>query len=567
MWGVIYLATVISPPTKRAIMPTLNFKGKSIIRTHHLSVPYRQLIPDPAKSLTDTPGLRDNLIIHGDNLLALKALLPSFAGKIKCIYIDPPYNTGNENWVYNDNVNSPMHADWLKSTVDKEDLTRHEKWLCMMWPRLVLLRDLLREDGAIFVSIDDNEVHHLRAILDEIFGEDHFVANIVWQKKQSPQNDATYLSDMHDHILVYAKQPKENKSDPSGWQRQLLPRSKAQEARFTNPDNDPRGPWISVDYTSNKTAEQRPNLYYPVVNPNTKQEVWPSRQTVWRFEKSAHAKNLKENRIWWSSTGEGFPRLKRFRSEIQSGVVPSTWWTREEFGDNQESRRELRGLFNDRELDFETPKPVRLIKRILQIATTGDADEIVLDSFAGSGTTGHAVLAANAEDGGNRRFILVEQEDYADRLTAERIRRIIRGVPESKDELLRTGYSSTFSYFELGPALDDESLLSGETLPSYLELARYVFFTATGERLDDSQVDPSRYYLGESRLYHVYLLYQPDVEFLKTTPLNLTFAEQLPKSDKTRLVIASHKYLDDDRLRDLRIEFCQLPFAIYRFKA
>jgi adenine-specific DNA-methyltransferase len=209
----------------------------------------------------------------------------------------------------------------------------------------------------------------------------------------------------------------------------------------------------------------------------------------------------------------------------------------------------------------------KLIKRILQIATTGDADEIVLDSFAGSATTGHAVLDLNAEDGGNRRFVLVEQEEYADRLTAERIRRVIRGVPESKDETLRTGYSGTFSYFELGPALDDDSVLSGNTMPAYIDLARYVYFTATGEQFDDSQVDPSRYYLGESRLYQVYLLYQPDVEFLKTTPLNLTFAEQLPRSAKTRLVIASHKYLDDDRLRDMHIEFCQLPFAIYRFKA
>ena len=199
-------------------MPSIQFKGKSIVQYHHLAVPYRQLLPDAARSVTngEPPSLKDNLIVHGDNLSALKALLPSFAGRVRCIYIDPPYNTGNEGWVYNDNVNSPMHQEWLGKVVDKEDLTRHDKWLCMLWPRLTLLRELLRDDGVIFISIDDNEAHRLRMMLDEVFGEHSFVANIVWQKKQSPQNDATYLSDMHDHILVYAKRPKEDKNDPMG---------------------------------------------------------------------------------------------------------------------------------------------------------------------------------------------------------------------------------------------------------------------------------------------------------------------------------------------------------------
>ncbi len=549
-------------------MPTLNFKGKSIVRTHHLVVPYRQLVPDRARSLTAKPSLHDNLIIHGDNLLALKALLPSFSGKVKCIYIDPPYNTGNEKWQYNDNVNSPMHQEWLHTVVDVEDLTRHDKWLCMMWPRLKLLRELLREDGVIFISIDDNEAHHLRVIMDEIFGEGNFVANIVWQKKQSPQNDATYLSDMHDHILVYARQAKKFKNDPNGWQRQLLPRSDKQNSRFANPDNDPRGEWISIDYTCNKTADQRPNLFYPIINPNTGKKVWPSRQGVWRFEKETHEKNLKENRVWWGSDGRSVPRLKRFRTEVQQGIVPSTWWDRTEAGDNQQSRRELRRIFSESEPDFETPKPVSLIRRILQISTTGEDGEIVLDSFAGSGSTAHAVLSINAEDGGNRRFILVEQEDYADSLTAERMRRVIRGIDSAKDEALQNGLGGTFSFFKLGAALDDEAVLSGKELPSYRDLARYVFFTATGEQLDEAQVDEPCFYLGESKQYHVYLLYRPSVDFLKNTPLNLSWAQSLPvANDKTRLVIGSHKYLDDDWLRQFKIEFCQLPFAIYRFRA
>lgn len=537
-------------------MPTLNFKGKTIVRTHHLGVPYRQLIPDVKKSLTDKPGLRDNLIIHGDNLLALKALLPSFAGKIKCIYIDPPYNTGNENWVYNDNVNDPRHKEWLKSVVDKEDLTRHDKWLCMMWPRLVLLRDLLREDGAIFISIDDNEVHHLRAIMDEIFGEQNFVTTIIWHKIFSPKNSARLFSEDHDYIVAYARNLEQ-------WTPNLLPRTEEMDQRYENPDNDPRGVWSSSDLTAR-------NYYgagtYEVTSP-TGNKYHPTMGTYWRVSAENFAALDADNRIWWGQDGSNMPRLKRFLTDVKQGVVPQTIWSYADVGHTQDAKRELLSILNFKSSDdvFITPKPSQLIKRILQIAS--DKDSLVLDSFAGSGTTGHAVLAANAADGGSRRFILVEQEDYADTITAKRIRKVIRGVRGAKDDTLRKGLGGTFSYFELGPALDDEAVLSGDTMPAYRDLARYVFFTATGEQLDDSQVDESRYYLGESRQYQVYLLYQPDVEFLKNTPLNLTFAERLPQSDKIRLVIASHKYLDDDRLRELRLEFCQLPFAIYRFKA
>jgi adenine-specific DNA-methyltransferase len=188
-------------------VPTLQFKGKSFVANHHLAVKYHQLLPNREASLTDQVSLNDNLVVHGDNLLALKALLPNFAGRVKCVYIDPPYNTGNEGWRYNDNVNSPMMQAWLKSNqpVDREDLTRHDKWLCMMTPRLNLLKDLLRDDGVIFISIDDNEVHHLRMLMDELFGEDNFVANIVWQKKYTRSNDARWFSDNHDHILLYAR--------------------------------------------------------------------------------------------------------------------------------------------------------------------------------------------------------------------------------------------------------------------------------------------------------------------------------------------------------------------------
>lgn len=252
---------------------------------------------------------------------------------------------------------------------------------------------------------------------------------------------------------------------------------------------------------------------------------------------------------------------------MKAGVVPQTLWFYKDVGHTQDAKKELLAILDFDWSDdvFITPKPTRLIQRILQIAT--DPDSIVLDSFAGSGTTAQAVLAQNAEDGGNRRFILIEQEDYAETLTAERVRRVMAGVPSAKDETLRNGYGGTFSFFQLGDPLDEAAMLSGERLPPYLDLARYVFFTATGEQLDTSHVDEERFYLGESRLYEVYMIYRPDPVFLRTFPLNLSWAQALgPAGAKPRLVIASHKYLDQHRLRAMKIEYCQLPFAIYRFQ-
>ncbi|MDI6809088.1 MAG: site-specific DNA-methyltransferase [Candidatus Eisenbacteria bacterium] len=552
-------------------MATLQFKGKPFVQNYHLTVKYHELIPKKTKSLTKKVSLHDNLIIHGDNLKALKALLPTYAGKVKCIYIDPPYNTGNEHWAYNDNVNSPMMQEWLGKVVDREDLTRHDKWLCMMMPRLRLLRELMRDDGVIFVSIDDNEAPHLRMLMDEIFGESNFIANIVWQKKQSPQNDAIYLSDMHDHILVYARRAKTNRDDPGGWERQLLERGEEQDKRYTNPDGDARGDWTSVDYSCNKTARERPNLYYPIQNPNTGEKVWPSRQRVWRFDKAAHKRNVEEKRIWWGAGGDNFPRLKRFRSEVERGIVPSTWWDRTQAGDNQEARRELRTIFGDEiEQSFETPKPVRLIKRMLQISVeidpTKPQTDIILDSFAGSGTTAHAVLAMNKETGGDRKFILVECEDYADAIAAERVRRVIKGLPKVKDETLREGLGGTFSYFELGKPIEMESILEGKDLPTYNDLARYAFYTATGEEFDEGKVDETRNFIGESKEYEVYLFYKPDIDYLKQTALTLDRAKALGAwKGKRRLVFAPAKYLDQEHLLELRVDFAQLPFEIYKF--
>jgi len=362
-----------------------------------------------------------NLFIEGDNLQVLKTLQRSYYGKVKMIYIDPPYNTGND-FVYNDAFGE-VRKEYLKKAgaidedgnVLEDGLYRrntkdgghyHSNWLNMMYPRLFLARNLLRQDGVIFVSIDDNEVKNLRGIMDEIFGEENFVASIVWQKKQSPQNDSTYLSAMHDYVLVYAKRAKETRGDDAGWKMNLLTRSEEQTERYQNPDNDPRGVWTSVDMTSNKTASQRPNLYYSIKNPVTNSDVWPTKERVWRYSKDAMNELLTENRIFWGSDGNGFPRQKRYLSEVQAGVVPSTWWTRDFAGDNQAAKREIRNIFSKGEEVFDTPKPVSLIKRMLEIAS--DGDDIVLDFFAGSGTTAHAVMQLNAEDGGNRKWICVQ---------------------------------------------------------------------------------------------------------------------------------------------------------------
>ncbi len=541
-------------------MATLIFKGKTFVQNHHLAVKYHQLVPKKDKSLTDKVSLNDNLILHGDNLKALKALLPTYAGKVKCIYIDPPYNTGNERWVYNDNVNSPMMQEWLGKIVDKEDFTRHDKWLCMMMPRLKLLRELLKEDGVIFVSIDDNEQHHLRMLMDEVFQKENFITNIIWQKKFSPQNDAKYFSDNHDFIVVYAK--KKNISDEkNGWIRNLLPRTESMEERYSNPDNDPRGLWSSSDL-SVKTYSK--DYDYPITTPSGK-VINPTRGRCWRTSKKNLMKLIADNRIWFGPNGSNVPRIKRFLSEVQKGLVPLTIWLHKDVGHNQKARQELKEIFSDSDFPFETPKPVGLVQRILQIAS--DQSSIILDSFAGSGTTAHAVLDLNKEDGGNRKFILVECEDYADKITAERVRRVVKGVPNAKDEKLREGLGGTFSYFELGDPIEMESILEGDKLPSFLELARYVFYTATGEEFDPSKVDEKRNFIGESKEYEVYLFYKPDIEYLKATALTLERAKTLgPYKGKKRLVFAPSKYLDTDYLLEYRIDYCQLPFEIYRLK-
>jgi len=392
-------------------MPTLNWIGKQAVVKHHKEVPFRLLEPLPGLSLPSPAGRGaggegayaervrgDNLIVQGDNLHALKALLPRYAGQVKCIYIDPPYNTGNEGWVYNDNVNSPEIRRWLGEVVGREGetLDRHDRWLCMMYPRLVLLKQFLREDGAIFVSIDDNEVATLRLLLDEIFGARNFVTTVLWQKVYSPKNSARHLSEDHDYVVIYA-------ANAEIWKPNLLPRTEEQNAAYKNPDRDARGVWKTSDLSAR-------NYYsagtYSITCPSGRIIDGPPKGMYWRVSKERFAELDRDKRIWWGKDGSAIPQIKRFLHEVKDGRVPQTLWFYNEVGHTQEAKKELLELVDFATSDdvFITPKPTRLIQRILQIAT--DKDSLILDSFAGSGTTGHAVLKQNAEDGGNRRFIL-----------------------------------------------------------------------------------------------------------------------------------------------------------------
>ena len=533
-------------------MPSLQFKGKVFVENHHLVVPFHELLPIRSRGLSKKASLHDNLIVEGDNLAALKALLPTHHGKVRCIYIDPPYNTGNEAWAYNDNVNSPMMRDWLGKVVDREDLTRHDKWCCMMLPRLRLLRELLRDDGAIFVSIDDNEVHRLRSLMDEVFGEENFLATAIWQKNFSPKNTAKYFSEDHDFILVYARSIEE-------WTPNLLGRSEQAIQRYKNPDDDPRGAWSSSDLTAR-------NYYslgtYEVTSPSGK-TFKPSVGNYFRVSPDKFEELDKDGRIWWGPKGGSMPRLKRYLSEVKKGVVPQTLLLHSEVGHTQDAKKELVSVldFERSEDVFNTVKPTNLIKRILEIAT--DKDSIILDSFAGSGTTAHAVLALNKEDGGNRRFVLVECEDYVDSITAERVRRVIKGVPSVKDKSLKEGLGGTFSYFKLGKPMRQESLLDGSNLPDYERLASYLFFTATGEEFAPEQLRRDRWLIGTSRLYDVFLIYEADTEKLKDMALTLEVARKLPRTNRDKLVFAPTKYLEPEFLHRYRITFRQLPFQIY----
>jgi adenine-specific DNA-methyltransferase len=536
-------------------MPTLNWIGKEAVVNHHQQVPFHLLkdVPDLA---CGEPG-EGNLIVQGDNLVALKALLPYYAGQVKCIYIDPPYNTGNENWVYNDNVNSPLMREWLGKVVGKEGetLDRHDRWLCMMYPRLALLRQFLREDGAIFISLDDNEIHALRYAMDEIFGPDNFITTVLWQKVYSPKNSARHFSEDHDYIVVYAKKAEV-------WRPNLVPRSEEQDSAYINRDNDPRGAWKTSDLSGRNPYSEG---LYSVTCPSGRIIAGPPKGRYWTISKEKFAAFDSEKRIWWGRKGDSIPQLKRFLSEVKQGVVPQTMWFYGDVGHTQDAKKELLQLveFSDSESVFVTPKPTRLIERIVQIATS--PGDLVLDSFAGSGTTGHAVLKLNQAmvDQAPRRFILVEIEaKIARQVTTERVRRAASGYANTNGENVEA-LGGGFRYCELGEPLFDESGKIRETV-SFADLARHVYFTETGEPLPRGRVTKSPF-LGECRGVGVYLLYNgilDDKSAQGGNVLTRAVLAKLPKFDGQKVIYCAGCLLGKDRLQAERILIRQTPYEI-----
>ena len=383
----------------------------------------RILLEDTAKSyhakhrVTDG-DIFDNQLIFGDNLLALKALEAEFAGKVKCVFIDPPYNTGSAFTHYDDGV-------------------EHSIWLSLMRDRLEIIRRLLSEDGSLWITIDDNEAHYLKVMCDEVFGRANFLCDITWEKRYAPPPDTKDFGYVHDHLLVYRKS--------SSFARNLLPLTEDQTDRYKNPDNDPRGPWKAENYTCRYSAEERPNLFYPVKQPNTGEEIWPKRTRVWAMSREVHEKNVREGRIWWGVTGKNsVPALKNFMSKINQGMMPMSIWKHTLAGHTQDAKKEMLALFGHDV--FSTPKPEQLIHTVLHVATK--PGDLVLDSFAGSGTTG-----AVAHKMG-RRWIMVELGEHCHTHIIPRLQKVIDG--EDKGGIsgaVNWQGGGGFRYYRLAPSL------------------------------------------------------------------------------------------------------------------
>lgn len=577
-------------------MPTLEWIGKDKVVNHHLDVPFRVL---ERKYSFDENGQHDedngseNMIIRGDNLEALKALLPRYEGRVKCIYIDPPYNTGNEGWVYNDNVNDPKIKKWLGEVVGKEgeDLTRHDKWLCMMYPRLKLLQKLLADDGAIFISIDDTEYANLKLICDEIFGSNCFASNISWQRTYSTRNDSKGIVNEVEHLAVYSKQP--------DWNPNKLPRTAEMDAKYKNPDNDIM-PWTSSDAFAADAASHQ-GMVYAIQHPFTGNLIYPYNGAHWRYQQDAMLEYMngwtkyelreiddaekraeicgvsekevrsgvmgilladtldiaKENaskilrrgqwpRFYFTNGGKGGIRRKTYIDSVE-GKPPTNYWPYADVGHTDEAAKIVKAIFGGK-ATFDTPKPPRLIERILQIA--GENNALILDSFAGSGTTAHAVLNMNKADGGHRKFILVEMMDYANSITAERVKRVIKGYGEGKNAVEGTG--GNFSFYDLG-----EPLLHGDMLNENVgveKIREYVYFTDTKASLPESHPDEP-YFMG----VHIGSAYYFYYEKQAVTTVNREFLHTVKTEADAYVIYADLCTLSEAELEKYHITFKKIP--------
>ena len=578
-------------------MPTLDWIGKKKVVNHHFDVPFKVLENKYTYSVDNKSTESENKIIHGDNLEALKSLLPEYEGRIDCIYIDPPYNTGNEGWIYNDNVNDPRIKKWLGEVVGKEseDFTRHDKWLCMMYPRLKLLQKLLSEKGAIFISIDDNEQANLKLVCDEIFGSGNFVANVSWQRTYSIRNDSKGIPSEVEHIIVYSKNP--------DWQPKPLPRTAEMDKAYKNPDNDENGAWMSGSPVA-PAASTHQGMVYAIQHPFTGEMIYPSDTACWRYQQDAMleymngwceykledlhdeeerakvcgipsdkvrknvkaivlAKSLEESkklakavyergnwpRFYFTNNGKGGIRRKVYL-EGAGGRITTNFYSFEECGHTDEAKKETKAIFEG-SAPFDTPKPTRLIERILQIAT--DKDSIILDSFAGSGTTAHAVLNMNKKDGGNRSFILIEMMDYAESITAERVKRVIKGYSDVE------GTGGDFSFYELGEPLLINNLLN-ENIETPV-IREYIYFTETGKKIPDNTESENQYFLGCNYGAAYWFYYEKD----RATTLDIQFLQTIKNKYEQYIIYADICLLPKELLSKNNIIFKKIPRDIKRF--
>lgn len=536
-------------------MPKLVWVGKEKVINHHHEVPFRVLEHKYNFQASDANS-HGNKIIHGDNLEALKSLLPEYEGKIKCIYIDPPYNTGNEGWIYNDNVNDEKIKKWLGQVVGKEgeDLSRHDKWLCMMYPRLKLLHKLLADDGVIFISIDDNEQANLKLVMDEIFGRNNFVVNLIWQKMDSPSSNVKdrAFSVYHDHTLVYSRS--------TSCKLKQLPKPEILKAYPEIRDDGTRFRLRQLR-KNGKAARRidRPKMWFEMIAPDGTsvypihpQEKWEGR---WAVGKDGYKKLIENNEIKWIKRDYGWTPYSVENAPLEPSIPNPSILS--DAGQNRQAKAELNAILGT-DHNFDTPKPSTLIERILQIAT--DENSIVLDSFAGSGTTAHAVMKLNAEDGGNRKFILIETMDYAETITAERVRRVMRGYGEDSKRV--EGLGGAFDFYEIGERIFQEDGNLNESIGAE-EIRRYVAFS---ENIPlDKQLSPdnehSPYLLGFTDDTAYFFIYEKE----ETTTLDLDFLASLSFKPKSAIIYADNCLLARDFLQKHNIIFKKIPREIIKF--
>ena len=548
-------------------MPTLNWIGKKAVVNHHRQVPFH-LLKDVSGLSVGDPGT-GNLIVEGDNLLALKALLPYYAGQVKCIYIDPPYNTGNEKWIYNDSVNSSEIRDWLGKVVgdESEDLTRHDKWLCMMYPRLSLLRQFLRDDGVIFISIDENEVQNLKCLMIDIFGPENFIAELPTIMNLKGNQDEFGFAGTHEYTLVWARHKNENlKLGEFEIDDEEIDEWGEDEIGFFKKGANLKSTGV------NAPRQKRPNLFFPIYI-SLKNEISLERQSKsdieilpitdkkemsWRWSRDKISREPHNLIVVRNENNVSIYKKQRPAIGNIPSKKPKSFFYKPEYSSGN-GTAQLKSIFGRKV--FDNPKPIDLIMDFLRIGSNKDAS--ILDSFAGSGTTGHAVMQLNKEDGGNRRFILVEMDSkICKEITAERVKRVSEGYKNSKGEKVE-GLGGGFRYCQLGESLFDEKGNIRNTV-RFAELAKHVYFTETGEPLP-KQSKANSPLLGIYNGLAVYLLYNgilkdktPDGGNVLTTKV----LSLLPKHNGPKVIYGTACKIGSVRLRKLNIVFKQLPYKL-----